>query len=329
MAVQNDLGNILSGDTSTVTLTVNSGPGGFANGSTLSVAAVNGVATFNKLIFDTAGSYTLTASGGSLTAALSAAINVMSAPMTNKLVIVQQPGLGTVGVPLGLALKVAVQNDLGNILSGDTSTVTLTVNSGPGDFANGSTLSVAAVNGVATFNNLILDAAGSYTLTATSGSLTAAVSAPVNVTSAPTGPNIAFSGSTPVSTAAQRTVVIDGAAIFTSGLADLNLGQLSVSIAGAKKGDGIVLPKKGQTHIGSKNQVFVNNVAIGTKSGNATNYKVTFNANATPDSIQALIGSFSFTATKKTTIGTRNIQFLLNDGQGGTATANKMIQVNK
>ncbi|HEV8066278.1 MAG TPA: hypothetical protein VGP76_00985, partial [Planctomycetaceae bacterium] len=69
-------GNAVTSDTSTITLSVNSGPAGFANGSTTSAVAVNGVATFNNLILDTAGSYILSASDGSLSRALSTSITV-------------------------------------------------------------------------------------------------------------------------------------------------------------------------------------------------------------------------------------------------------------
>ncbi len=60
-------------------------------------------------------------------------------------------------------------------MTGDTSTVTLTLSLGT--FAGGgTTVTAQAVNGVATFNNLSIAGTGSYTLTATDGSLTSAVS---------------------------------------------------------------------------------------------------------------------------------------------------------
>ena len=73
-------------------------------------------------------------------------------------------------------MKVAVEDQFGNVVTTDTSTVTLTVATGPGGFANGSTTSVAAVKGIATFSNLLLDTAGSYTLNAADGSLASATS---------------------------------------------------------------------------------------------------------------------------------------------------------
>ena len=62
-------------------------------------------------------------------------------------------------------MKVAVEDAFGNVVTSDTSTVDRSPSPvGPGGFAAGSTTSVAAVSGVATFSNLVLDTAGSYTL---------------------------------------------------------------------------------------------------------------------------------------------------------------------
>ena len=61
------------------------------------------------------------------------------------------------------------------MVTSDSSTVTLTLSSGT--FASGSSTATAtASNGVATFSGLVIDTAGSYTLTATDGSLTNATS---------------------------------------------------------------------------------------------------------------------------------------------------------
>ena len=172
VAVENASGNTVTSNTSTLTVTVASGPGGFASGSTTSVAAVNGVATFSNLIFDTAGTYTLSVSGGSLTDATSATITISPAA-ASKLVITQSPTLGTAGQALGPSVTVAVEDAFGNIVTGNSSTVTVTLSSGPAGFASGSTTSAVAASGVATFSNLIFDTAGTYTLTISGGSLSA------------------------------------------------------------------------------------------------------------------------------------------------------------
>ena len=122
------------------------------------MAAVNGVATFSNLLLDTAGTYTLSAGEGSLTGATSGNIVVTAAgglqarvpdgPRERTAGTLEPGGDGGGGRP-------ERQRPHGN-----TSTVTLAVASGPGGFATGSTTSVAAVNGVATFSNLLLDTAG-------------------------------------------------------------------------------------------------------------------------------------------------------------------------
>ena len=76
MAVKDQFGNVVTSNTSTITVAVASGPGGFASGSTTSVAAVNGVATFSNLMLKCAGTYTLSVSDGSLTGATSGTIVV-------------------------------------------------------------------------------------------------------------------------------------------------------------------------------------------------------------------------------------------------------------
>ncbi len=76
-------------------------------------------------------------------------------------------------------MQVAVEDQYGNIVTSNTSTLTVTVTSG--SFAAGSTTAVAAVNGIATFANLILATKGTYTFKVSDGSLTAATSGSILV----------------------------------------------------------------------------------------------------------------------------------------------------
>src|SRR5262249_12712383 len=83
-----------------------------------------------------------------------------------KLVYLQQPDSGTAGAPLSPSFVVAVQEINGQTVTDDSSTVTLTLSHGT--FADGTTsVSTTAVKGVATFSNLVINDAGSYTLRAT------------------------------------------------------------------------------------------------------------------------------------------------------------------
>jgi hypothetical protein len=89
VAVESSSGAVLTGNSSTVTLTLHGGT--FTHGTTTaSATAVNGLATFTGLAIDTAATgYTLTASDSSraVTSATSPAFNIVPGPITPKAVI--------------------------------------------------------------------------------------------------------------------------------------------------------------------------------------------------------------------------------------------------
>lgn len=101
----------------------------------------------------------------------------------NKLAFQQVPSSGTVGQFLSPAVKVAITNPGGKVLTGDSSIIILTLNTGTFPTGRKST-SAFASKGVATFSSLMLGTAGTYTLTATSGNLTPVTSAPFTVAAA-------------------------------------------------------------------------------------------------------------------------------------------------
>ena len=136
VAVQNQAGNIVTSDNSMVTLTLNGGV--FAGDETTATAqAVNGVATFSNLILNKIGSYTLSASDGSLTATISSPITINPAA-ASKLVFLQVPTTGTIGPVLSPSLIIAVEDRFGNLVTSDNSTITLTLSRGV--FAGGRTI---------------------------------------------------------------------------------------------------------------------------------------------------------------------------------------------
>ena len=138
------------------------------------------------MLLNTAGPYTLAASDGNYTGATSHSLTI-NATSAAKVVFQQAPSAGSVGHVL-TSVKVAVEDRFGNVVTTNNSNVTLTVASGPGSFAAGSTTTVAAVNGIATFNNLTLSAAGAYTLKAADGSLTTATSSSITIGAAFSAP---------------------------------------------------------------------------------------------------------------------------------------------
>jgi hypothetical protein len=101
----------------------------------------------------------------------------------NKLAFGVQPSTTIAGSAISPAFTVIVQDQYGNTVTGDASTVI--IGSGNTSFTSDSTLSVAASSGVATFGNLKPTTVGTaITLTASDGSLAGATSSPFTVKAA-------------------------------------------------------------------------------------------------------------------------------------------------
>ena len=140
---------------------------------------MNGVATFSTLSLNTAGSgYTLTASATGLTGATSTAFNIsLSVGPAAKLVFTLQPSNAAAGGAITPGVQVAVQDAQGNTVTTATTNITVAIGTNPASGILSGTATVAAVNGVATFSTLSLNAAGTgYTLTAAATGLTGATS---------------------------------------------------------------------------------------------------------------------------------------------------------
>jgi hypothetical protein len=172
VAVESAGGTVIASDNSMVTLTISSGA--FANGSTtMTVQAVQGVATFSGLTLDTTGSYNLTAADGALTSAHSNPFNIVA--QATKLVFTQQPNNTYAGEAVNPTVAVSLEDGFGNVATGNATTVTVSLSGGT-FFGGGTTATATAINGVASFNNLVVVAPGTYTLTATDPGLTSAAS---------------------------------------------------------------------------------------------------------------------------------------------------------
>jgi Pro-kumamolisin, activation domain/Bacterial Ig-like domain (group 3) len=189
VTIQDASGNTVTTATNQVTLALLSNPGGSTLGGTLTATPVNGVATFSNLSLNKAGTgYTLTATSAPvLTAATSATFNVStSTGPAAKLAFTGQPSNVNTGASITPAVAVTVQDASGNTVTNATNQVTIAIGANPGSGTLGGTLTAAPVNGIATFSNLTISAAGTgYTLMATSGTLTSATSSVFNVAAAP------------------------------------------------------------------------------------------------------------------------------------------------
>ena len=167
VAVQDAFGNVVTTDSSAVTLTLNSGT--FDSGSsTMTVNAVNGVATFDNVEIDTTGTYKITASDSALTTVTSG--NVVIAPGSlSSLSIVQAPSAAVAGVALAPIIKVAALDQYGNLVTAQT---TVTIKLQGGKFStNSETVTATTSKGIASFSGLIINTAGEYSIYARVGNL--------------------------------------------------------------------------------------------------------------------------------------------------------------
>ena len=169
-------------------------------GGTLTATASSGVATFSTLSINNASvGYTLFASGGSLSGATSSAFTIVGA--ANKLALTTQPSTTQVNTAINPAVTVAVEDVNGQVVTSSAASVTMAIGTGPGALSG--TLTVSASSGIATFNNLLINNAGSYTLTAASTGLTSATSGSFTIVGTPT--QLAF-GTQPSNTSANAPI---------------------------------------------------------------------------------------------------------------------------
>jgi hypothetical protein len=184
--VLDHLGNLVTTDTSHVVVAIGTNPSGGTLSGTTNVPAVGGVATFSNLSIDNVGSgYTLIASDGSLTGVTSASFNITTPASLYHLAFGQQPTNTVAGATISPALTVRVLDQVGNLVTADTSNVTLVISANPGGGVLSGTTTVAAVGGIATFSGLSIDKAGTnYRLAALDGADGAATSSAFNITPA-------------------------------------------------------------------------------------------------------------------------------------------------
>ena len=192
IAVDDGDGNVVTADTSTVTLAITAGTPTSGGPGTLSGCTSSeslGVVAFAGCQITTAGSgYELTATDGSLTAATTASFAVAVGPAA-QLAFRTQPGGATGGTAFTTQPQVAVEDAGGNVVGSDASTVALSIASstpsagGPGALSRCSSSETA---GVVAFAGCAITTAGTgYRLTATDGALAAATSAAFNVVAGP------------------------------------------------------------------------------------------------------------------------------------------------
>jgi len=196
VTVRNPDGTVATDFSGDITLSI--GLGATLSGTTTR-SAVAGVAAFPGLSIEKTGlGYSFLATADDVRSAYSNAFDIVPGPPA-QLVFIASPGDSYVNQYLAPFPQVAVQDALGNTITGSSSAITLAIK--PGTGALGATLldpaTVNAASGVATFYNRIDTAGAGYVLTATSGALSAD-SASFDILSVPVTFNLTFSkGCTP------------------------------------------------------------------------------------------------------------------------------------
>jgi hypothetical protein len=185
VAAEDAYGNVATGYSGKLTISLSKNPGGATLGGTLTASVVNGLATFSNLTLNKAGAgYVLqaaTATASSLGTASTNSFNVSAVAAASRLVITTEPP-STVGADVPFFVNVSVEDAAGDVITGYNGTVTIAIAGDP----QGGSVTVRVVNGVASFD-LILSSPGTCSLVATSQGLTSATTTPITVT-APTFP---------------------------------------------------------------------------------------------------------------------------------------------
>jgi hypothetical protein len=181
VAVQDDIGRTVTVATTAITLALSEAPAGATLAGTLTVNAIQGVATFNDLRLDKAGNgFTLRATAAPLSPAISTPFSI-SAGAPSGLGVTTQPAGARSGLPLAQQPVVQVRDANGNAVAQANLPVTVSL-VGAGATLGGSLTINTTATGAAVFTNLVLTGAvGPYTLRFTSPGLTETTSALVTL----------------------------------------------------------------------------------------------------------------------------------------------------
>jgi hypothetical protein len=324
-------GNPVTSFTGPVAIGIGTNPAGGILAGTTTVNALAGVATFSDLSIAQSGTgYTLSAGGGGLVGATSAAFNITAGPAA-QLVFTVQPSNVTAGASIAPAVKVAALDQLGNPATAFTGNVTMAIGTNPATGTLTGTTTVAASSGTATFSNLKIDKAGiGYTLVASATGLTGATSAAFNVLVGAAA-KLAFSVQPPASTTAGVVMspAIQVAAQDASGnLVPTFAGSVTVAITSGTGTSGATL--RGTLTVGASAGVAMFSTLSIDKSGTGYTLRATSSglSNATSTSFAITAGpaiKLGFTVqpanTKSNTSISPTVRVAAQDSLGNTVTS--------
>lgn len=147
---------------------------GVLSGTTSQTTDVHGLATFGDLSINLAGTKNLTGSSTGLTSDVSNTFTISAGP-ASQVEMVQQPTDAVAGELISPAITVLLKDAYGNNVPTASVSILMSLTTGTG-VLSGMTSRTTDVNGLATFHDLNINLVGTKNLTASSGSLTSAVS---------------------------------------------------------------------------------------------------------------------------------------------------------
>ncbi len=177
LEAEDNFGNVDTSYNGPVTVALANGSSGSLSGTT-SMMASGGVATFANLVDNTSGPISLNATSGTLPGASTGTVTITPAQAA-KLVIQTQPSQSaTAGVAFLTQPVIYEEDQFGNVLTADNSTI-VTAYLGSGGGVLGGTVAETLSHGVATFTNLSDKTAGNATLQFTGAGVTSIPSVPI------------------------------------------------------------------------------------------------------------------------------------------------------
>lgn len=185
VVVQNAAGGTTTG-TRTVTIALTSAAGATLACAANTLTSTTGVIAFSGCAIDKAGTYTLTATSGTLTAAVSASVTITVGPAAS-LRFTTSPSGTTISSVFPTQPVVAVFDAGGNPRS-SSAPIALALATPAGATLACATNPLNATGGVASFSGCKIDKAGTYALTASSSGLSSATSAQFVIAGSATPP---------------------------------------------------------------------------------------------------------------------------------------------
>jgi len=180
-----------------------------------------------------------------------------------------QPQGGTAGLPLGPAIQVAVQDNIGQTIPGATTSISLSLSDNPGGATLGGTLTANAVQGVATFADLTLDkVASGYTLRATAAPLSPALSNPFAI-AAGAASQLAIT-TQPAGTAQSGIPLAPQPVVQLRDAFGNSVSQAGVSVTAALVGPGALLGGTTTVTTNASGAAVFTNLVLSGASGNYT-----------------------------------------------------------